>query len=56
MFKRLLINWVLPAVMEALISALVRLADKTETQVDDKVVDAILKDKDAIISEIKASL
>ena len=56
MIKKMLMNWLLPVVIDTLIAALQMLSKKTTSAVDDKVVDTVMAERDQIISEIKASL
>ena len=56
MIKKLLINWVLPTVLSALLEALKRLAMKSDNDIDDHIVAEIAKNQDRLVAEIKASL
>ena len=56
LMKKFLINWILPAVIEMAISALKRLASKSDNQIDDAMVDVLAENEQKIIDEIKASL
>ena len=48
MFKRFLISWLLPTVYDALIKALVNLAARSESKVDDIAVEAIASNREEI--------
>lgn len=51
--KAFLISLVLPKVIDLLIDVLEELADRTSTEIDDKMVEEIKKHKDQIMSGIK---
>ena len=52
--KKLIISWVLPAILDALINALTSLAKKTDNSIDDLLVGTLIAHKATIESEIKA--
>ena len=56
MIKALVIRWVLPAVIDFLISALESLVDRTSNSIDDEMVETIKVNRNEIIDEIKAKL
>ena len=56
MFKKMLMNWLMPMLLDTLTSALQSLAMKTSNTVDDKLVATVIAERENIIAEIKASL
>ena len=56
MIKKILINWLLPLVMDLAIQALQNLSRRSDNTIDDKIVEEILNNKDRLIDEIKAGL
>ena len=56
MLKRVLINWLLPMVMDLAIQGLQRLSAKSDNDIDDRIVAEILNNKDKLMDEIKAGL
>lgn len=54
--KKLLINWLLPTVIDALIGALKSLSAKSDNTIDDKLVMTIEANRDSLIQEIKDSI
>ena len=53
MIKKMLMNWLMPMLLDALTSALQSLSAKTENTVDDKLVATIIAERENIITEIK---
>ena len=56
MMKRILINWLLPMVMDLAIQGLQRLSARSDNEIDDRIVAEILNNKDKLMDEIKAGL
>ena len=56
MMKRVLINWLLPMVMDLAIQGLQRLSARSDNEIDDRIVAEILNNKDKLMDEIKAGL
>ena len=56
MMKRVLINWLLPMVMDLSIQGLQRLSARSDNEIDDRIVAEILNNKDKLMDEIKAGL
>ena len=54
--KKFIIGFVLEAVFDALITALGRLAARSSSKVDDKLVRLIKKERSDIVKEIKQSI
>jgi len=56
LMKKVLINWLLPHIIDVLIDSLGRLARKTSSEVDDALVATISLERDKILAEIKSNL
>ncbi len=54
--KKMLLSWIIPSVVDMLLSALVSLSSKTESDVDDALVRTLSTERDVIITEIKKAL
>lgn len=53
--KKILINWLLPTIIDALIGALKGLSKQSDNTIDDALVDTVAANRDSIITEIKNS-
>jgi hypothetical protein len=56
MFKKMMINWMLPLVVDRAIEALQSLARKSGNDIDDNIVAEVKRNKQKLIDEIKATL
>ena len=54
--KKILINWLLPVIYDALIAALSGLSKKSDNTIDDMLVGTVIANREKILDEIKASL
>lgn len=54
--KKMIINWLLPQVIDLAIAALVKLAHMSDNTIDDEMVGTLIANQDKLISEIKANL
>lgn len=53
--KKLLINWLLPTLLDALIGALQGLSKKSDNTIDDALVATVAANRDKLITEIKSN-
>ena len=56
MIKRVMINWLLPVIIDLAIQAIQSLAIRSDNDIDDKIVNEVAKNKDKLIEEIKTNL
>jgi len=54
--KTILIRWLLPIIIRMAIAALKRLAQKSDNEIDDKIVNEIAKNEQKLIDEIRVNL
>ena len=51
--KRMLIKWLAPVVFDTLVDILYRLAHRSDTDIDDKIVQRIVDHRDQVISALQ---
>ena len=54
--KKLIISWVLPAILDALINVLNKLSKQTDNSIDDLLVGTIIANREKIQGEIQGQL
>jgi len=54
--KKLIISWVLPAILDALINALSDLAKRSDNSIDDMLVGTLIANREKIQAEIQGQL
>jgi len=54
--KAILIKWLLPIVLDAVISTLVKLAHESDNTIDDEMVGTLIANKQKIKDSVKSSL
>ncbi len=54
--KAMIMKWLVPALIDAMLNALVRMANKSSNTVDDALIKAVMDNRQSIIDEMKASI